>query len=72
MARRSLIFSEIDELFKNKLLTLPVLGRKGDIQLCDRFNSFFRKIEIYLTLPFVIVRKVSQKYKELTRKQKEQ
>ena len=63
----------MDEGFKNILLTLfPPSVAEAIYGFAIDVIALFRKIGVYLTLPFVFVRKLCQNYKELTRKQKEQ
>ena len=63
----------MDELFKKILFTLfPYSVAKVIYDFTIEVIALFRKIGIYLTLPFLMVRKFCQIYKERTRKQKEQ
>ena len=63
----------MDELFQKILLTLfPYSVAKAIYGFVIYVIAFFRIIGIFLTLPFVMVRKFCQIYKERTRKQKEQ
>ena len=63
----------MDKLFQKILLTLfPYSVAKAIYGFVIYVIAFFRIIGIFLTLPFVMVRKLCQIYKERTRKQKEQ
>ena len=63
----------MDKAFQKILLTLFSSSEAEAIYgFVINVIAFFRKIGVYLTLPFVMVRKFCQVYKERTRKQKEQ